>query len=343
MRQRLLGSFLAGACALALACGDSFSSATPGGGGDAGNVDAGVTADASSVDGNGGSDASLCTPKQCPDQHWACGTGDDGCGGTLDCGHCHVVNFTCQNHACTCSPKSCTQLGYQCGTAPDGCGGTLTCGTCPTLQTCGAGGDHKCGTGICTAKTCTSANADCGSISDGCGAQLDCGSCTAPKTCGGAGTPNQCGCTPKTCAQQGWQCGSGDDGCGGTLVCPACGGGGTCDANHQCQQCTPTIMCKGKGFNCGALVNDCGQVEKCGNAPSRDTSQDNNCSNSSGHPAFYTCGACIAVAPTHDPTPPIGGDAGSCGATGPTPPEPGWDCVPAPNIVSVGSSWCCAQ
>ena len=87
-----------------------------------------------------------CHPTSCLTLAFDCGTADDGCGGTLDCGTCMPPQWcggsgspnVCGWHLCT--PKTCQQLGLDCGAAPDGCGGELSCGTCPVGKTCGGGG-----------------------------------------------------------------------------------------------------------------------------------------------------------------------------------------------------------
>jgi len=71
-----------------------------------------------------------------------CGTADDGCGNTLNCGVCSSGQ-TCSSGACVsnsiCIPKTCGQLGYDCSTGTDGCGNALNCGTCSNNQTCDNG------------------------------------------------------------------------------------------------------------------------------------------------------------------------------------------------------------
>ncbi len=70
---------------------------------------------------NGGSSSDpSCTPKTCEDYDGACGTHDDGCGGTISCGECSAA----------CAARTCQQLGKTCGTHDDGCGGTVNCGLC---------------------------------------------------------------------------------------------------------------------------------------------------------------------------------------------------------------------
>jgi len=41
-----------------------------------------------------------CTPKTCEDLGWECGKGDDGCGGTVDCGTCSDGKFCDSDHHC---------------------------------------------------------------------------------------------------------------------------------------------------------------------------------------------------------------------------------------------------
>ena len=77
--------------------------------------------DAANGSGGDASDPS-CTAKTCEDYGGECGTHDNGCGGTINCGECTSA----------CAARTCAQLGKTCGTHPDGCGGTVNCGLCPT-------------------------------------------------------------------------------------------------------------------------------------------------------------------------------------------------------------------
>lgn len=345
-----------------VACGGSaFTSATSG---DAGiGTDSGIQLDVGGDDGGGESDAGSCVPKTCPGNKWICGAGGDGCGAILDCGACRTVNFACHDHACLCAPKSCSDLGFQCGTAPDGCGSTVACTPCPTGETCGGGGPNRCGTGKCTPATCSYLNAQCGSISDGCGNTLQCGACPTGDVCGANGTPNQCACTPKTCAQLGvicgpaddgcgntldcgspktcanlgWACGSGSDGCGGTLDCGGCSSNASCGANHQCGgSCTP-MTCFNEGYTCGAFVDSCGTSQTCGPKPVAQTSTTSPCTDGV-HTQYYTCPCAVPLAPSMMD----GGGGGILCGVGPTPPEPGMNCVAAGQPSGTGNNaWCC--
>ena len=67
-----------------------------------------------------------------------CGTEEDGCGGTIDCGTCGEGQSCSEEGACVadCTPAiECTE-GVDCGTEEDGCGGTIDCGTCGEGQSC---------------------------------------------------------------------------------------------------------------------------------------------------------------------------------------------------------------
>lgn len=192
----------------------------------------------SSDDSSGGSgghsgDAGNCTPKTCAAEQRTCGSLDDGCGSTLDCGSC-AAPATCGGNGkagvCGCVPTTCAAAGKNCGKMPDGCGDVIECGSCNGTQTCG-GGDpgqaNVCGEGPCTTSTtCEAESKNCGTISDGCGDVLECGTCSAPDVCGGNGVANVCACQPTTCGAEGKDCGTIPDGCGGTLDCGTCGSGG---------------------------------------------------------------------------------------------------------------------
>lgn len=336
---------LPSALALALllgGCGQAFTSApsdagidgtssgpeaSPGGDG-SGPLEGGSSEGGSS----GGGDA--CVPRTCPGQGFECGPASDGCGKQLDCGGCPNASDVCDvTHKCVCKPFTCGSLGAECGHTPDGCGGTLDCGACEA-GTCGGGGALKCGSGTCNAKTCAGVGANCGQISDGCGNVITCPpGCTPPKTCGGGGTANQCGCKPTTCSALGWQCGSGGDGCGGTLNCGGCDGGSCDPTSHSCS-CVASQTCQSQNWGCGSFVDSCGATETCGPDPvpagGAVVCLDPN------HSVFYGC--CGTAIP--GPVFPQLKDASACNGAGPTPPEPGWDCVLS---TSSNPGWCCAQ
>src|SRR5262249_32149793 len=54
-----------------------------------------------------------CIPKSCSEQGLQCGSGSDGCGGTLSCGMCPNTQV-CYNKQC-CTPTTCEAQGKNCG------------------------------------------------------------------------------------------------------------------------------------------------------------------------------------------------------------------------------------
>jgi len=87
-----------------------------------------------------GNCAAACAPKTCSDLGYNCGTADDGCGATINCGAC-PDGKTCSAGKCVanCIPQTCATQGYACGYWDDGCGTTINCGACPDGKTCSAG------------------------------------------------------------------------------------------------------------------------------------------------------------------------------------------------------------
>lgn len=117
-----------------------------------------------------------CQPATCAELGHACGSFDDGCGGTLDCGTCGAGEM-CDQGQCVCAPADCASLGHECGSFDDGCGGTLDCGGCPAGHACDQG---QC---VCVPADCASLGHECGNWDDGCGGALDCGTCPAGEVC----------------------------------------------------------------------------------------------------------------------------------------------------------------
>jgi hypothetical protein len=148
--------------------------------------------------------SNACVPKSCRDQGKECGTLDDGCGGTFECGTC-IAPLTCGARGipneCDCVATTCAAVGKNCGVIADGCRGTLNCGSCS--------GDDTCGNGefanvcvkpmVCVPKTCAQLAVECGTAQDGCGTTLDCGGCACPATCGGTGMAGVCGAPAAAC------------------------------------------------------------------------------------------------------------------------------------------------
>lgn len=156
-------------------------------------------------DGGGEPPATGCVPQNCLTKGATCGTIDDGCGNTLQCGTCGAGDTCGANgkaNVCgqgKCDPTTCDARSATCGTIGDLCGGTLDCGGCPAGQTCGGGGvPNACGAPACQKTTCAAKGATCGKIADGCGGELACGDCKDGDACGAGGQPNVCAPIPPT-------------------------------------------------------------------------------------------------------------------------------------------------
>jgi hypothetical protein len=108
---------------------------------------------AKSTDGDGDqAGGGKCTPKTCEKLGVSCGTQEDGCGGTVDCGACDP----------SCVKKTCAVLQKSCGKHDDGCGSLVDCGACNPN---------------CQPKTCAELQKTCGNHDDGCGGSVSCGIC----------------------------------------------------------------------------------------------------------------------------------------------------------------------
>jgi hypothetical protein len=94
-----------------------------------------------------------CQARSCQSAGWECGSGGDGCTGTLRCGDCKK-NERCDDHQCVpapppppppppppCKPRTCSSADWECGSGDNGCGGTLRCGDCKKNERCD---DHEC-------------------------------------------------------------------------------------------------------------------------------------------------------------------------------------------------------
>jgi len=123
-------------------------------------------------DGSGGTCIPLTYSQACTSQGLSCGTVDDNCGGTVDCGTCNLG--VCYNNRC-CMPlgtDSCDNQGFNCGALNDNCGGTVDCGTCASDETCASNVCTTVCVSDCTGKVCGD---------DGCGGS--CGTCASDETC----------------------------------------------------------------------------------------------------------------------------------------------------------------
>jgi hypothetical protein len=82
----------------------------------------------------------------------ACGTVDNGCGETYNCGLCSGANEQCIENKCVCTKLEYTDvcLPGTCGTVNDGCDGTYYCGDCQT--------GYKCTNNKCVKDPCDDGN-----------------------------------------------------------------------------------------------------------------------------------------------------------------------------------------
>ncbi len=156
-------------------------------------------------------DSDTCTPPPtCGDLDWDCGSGDDGCGNTLNCDTCPDPQQDCNaSHKCYCPNTTC---GGDCCTAGQECNGANSCCT-PT--TCGA--------------------QECGTVSNGCDDTMVCPDCLAGNWCN-ANTCEPCNTDD--------HCGSGCTDCTGITATPHCetdADGGTC------VECTNNDHCRVDG------------------------------------------------------------------------------------------------
>ena len=236
--------------------------------------------DGSPCDANGSCKAA-CTPKQCESIVSACGSLDDGCGGTLNCGTC-TGDLECVNNQCTnsttCTPKSCALLDNACGSLDDGCGGKIECGACAGSLICAS---NQCiDPATCTPKTCAEIGSECGEAEDGCGNKIDCGTCPDDGICEAGQCKTPVVCDPVSCADVGANCGEIDT-CAGKTDCGTCDGDKICQ-NNQCIDkpvtCTPKT-CAEVGKSCGDADDGCGGKLNCGSCASNQTCTNGTCVN----------------------------------------------------------------
>ncbi|MCU0657905.1 MAG: hypothetical protein MUF64_22375, partial [Polyangiaceae bacterium] len=144
-----------------LACSESTSTTAPGSTGGAGSPGgAGGTGGA----GGAGAPTTCLTRITCKDRNADCGSIDDGCEGTLECGTCTAPETCGADNRCGCIPETdpafCARLGKDCDEVSnvDNCEKprTANCGTCSGQETCGGTGvDNVCGqNNPCAGVTC---------------------------------------------------------------------------------------------------------------------------------------------------------------------------------------------
>jgi len=202
----------------------------------------------------------LCWPKTCGDLGKECGSWDDDCGGSVDCGTCgqaeDCVSGTCLlncNEYCAGNGKNCDWYGEcNCGSCGPGC----TCVNNVCSLEC-----QVCGDGNCTGSE------NCNDCFEDCGPCVTCpnGACDNGESC--ASCPQDCGvCCPNGACDNGETCATCTQDCG--VCCPngACDYGENCTTCPQdCGDCPPECgngQCDG-AENCNNCLVDCGQC--CGN------------------------------------------------------------------------------
>jgi hypothetical protein len=241
-----------------------------------------------------------CIPATACTGGFVCGTDDDGCGGTINCGTCGSGD-SCVENICEagCTPATECPVNAECGSIPDdGCGNPVDCGgdSCGDTESCVdnicaptvdppvvtaflPGGvyllllldDETCVDEI-PATECT-AGFECGVEDDGCGGTINCGTCGSGDSC----VENICeACTPVKECLTWFECGVTNDGCSGTIDCGTCGTGESCVANICEAECTPATECT-VGFNCGEEDDGCGGTLDCGTCSGENTCVENIC------------------------------------------------------------------
>jgi hypothetical protein len=223
-----------------------------------------------------------CVAATCEEQRAQCGTVDDRCGGTLECGSCDAPQ-TCGGadvpNICGCTPRGCEV--DECDLVDNGCGAFMDCGGCDAPLECGAGGvANRCG---CMAENPCADPMVCGMITDSCGAVQSCEACPSGLNCGGGG-PNRCGtdtCIPPPCEDK--QCGTISTPCGDVLECGSCtdpetcGGGAFGDRTPGVCGCTPRTCTTSALVRCGTGTEECGTTISCGVCGLNQTCDANQC------------------------------------------------------------------
>eukprot|EP01046_Picozoa_sp_COSAG06_P020162 COSAG06_NODE_1466_length_9367_cov_6.526651_6_plen_2125_part_01 len=255
-----------------------------------------------------------CVPLSAIACTYACGTVNDGCGGTLDCGGCDIGQ-ACVNNACVCDASTCEREGYDCGdflssagfdTGGEPCGEMLNCGTCPE--------DLLCVNNVCTCIpiTCEELGATCGSWDNGCDDLVRCGNatiswdgCNNPTMSNGIRSPGEwcdpdappgereCTCKPAACEEKGTILAGGVP--AGALCSPKpsdfrsefvatpvmsddCGGVLDCGTCYGTQQaCSSDYRCTCTSTTCEIEEKNCGRI-----------------SDGCPGPGALTCGSCAA-------------------------------------------------
>ncbi|HMR77277.1 MAG TPA: hypothetical protein PKD61_19340, partial [Polyangiaceae bacterium] len=263
-----------------------------------------------------------CTPKTCSELGLECGSGNDGCGGTVTCPTCATGKVCDQSGKCTdCLEGAACQASNACKTASMDCssgGGVCTDdGNAPSGTSCGVG--QKCdgqGACKCAAKSCADLGKECGTWSDGCGGNVTCTACATNKVCDPNGKCVDCAqgascAASKVCATATVDCSGGAPSCKDTGLSPpgiscgqgmVCDGLGTCKVCAQGQSCAPSNPCKLGFTECSSGSPVCVESGNVGNGTS--CGPNSVCNNGS-------CGSCTSGT-TCSPSSPCKNGATSC-------------------------------
>ena len=201
-----------------------------------------------------------------------CGTSDDGCGGTVDCGGC-AGQSTCVAHRCV--PPTCSDGLQNQGETDVDCGGP--CQRCAEGQRCTARTD--CATGlVCTAGSCAACSASSQCASDQVCNNGRCGECQSRLECGDgrACLAGRClGCPDEAAFNECGLCGGPPvSGVGATCLLPNdCISTRVCDVDQARTVCAPVPknacgLCAGPpitglGDSCAAPVSGCPSTLDC--------------------------------------------------------------------------------
>jgi len=204
-----------------------------------------------------------------------CGTADDGCGGTLDCGGC-AGQSTCQDHRCI--PPTCSDGLQNQGETDVDCGGP--CPRCVLGQRCAARAD--CVGGLtCTAGVCSACTANAQCATDQVCRDGRCGECQSRLECGDgrACLAGRClGCPDEAAFNDCGLCGGPlVSGVGASCLLPNdCTSTWVCDPDQTRVTCAPRVkndcgLCDGPaitplGGTCSAPVSGCTSALACNSA-----------------------------------------------------------------------------
>jgi len=167
----------------------------------------------------------VCEPKTCDQLGKNCGTWDDGCEGTVNCGTCSGTAYPTQCSYGECKDDERSVWNCASGHCNYSCVEDSNCCTSHSYKACSAGSVwwyDSCNNREERFDNCTTKPETC-----------DYGSCDSDERsnwfCSAAQCVYDCNydascdaCVPDTCSDLGKECGTWDDGCGGTIICGDC-------------------------------------------------------------------------------------------------------------------------